>query len=270
MKKLIAAVIILSTIFCIAKIYGVYNPYTRDMVDTVTFRDFEEDVIYAWYQSGLGAGMTPMLTKYGNIKPYSKFSEKYRYTHDILDTTIFVDFEEMTMYTWYGSDECAGMSIMSKKDSSPKIYNRETSIYKDIRDLSETTIFVYEPTKVMFTWYREKNGGGISKLLKADGMPKLYDKSTSKYTNVRYITDDMIFVDWKTRTMFFCYEEDGAGDIAIIPNPNGTHMTLDKLPFKYFVQKQIEDTKTFVDKEENVEYMWFRGQNWGGLTEMPK
>lgn len=270
MKKLVASMIILCIIFGIAKIHGGYNSYTRDMVDTVTFRDFEEDVLYAWYQSGEGAGMTPMLTQYGTVKPYSKSSENYRYTHDILETTIFVDYEEMTMYTWYGNDEGAGMTCMSKKDSSPKIYKRDTSIYKNIRDLSETTIFVYEPTKVMFTWYREKDGGGLSIMLNSDGSPKVYDETTSKYTDVTYISDEMIYVDWKTKTMFFCYEEGGAGDIAIIPNPDGTNMILDKLPFKYFLKKQIIDTKTFVDKEENVEYMWFRGQYWGGLTEMPK
>lgn len=270
MKKLIAAMIILCTIFGIAKIHEGYNPYTRDMVDTVTFRDHEEDVLYAWYQSGWGAGMTVMQDNNGKPKLYSKYSEDYERTCDILKTKIFVDFEEKTMYTWYRTDEGAGMSVMLDSDGKPKIYDRPISIYKIIKDISKTKIFVYKPTNVMFSWYREENGAGLSMMLNADGTPKIYDKEISKYNDITYITDEMIFVDWKTKTMFFFYEEDGAGDIVIIPNPDGTHMTLDKLPFKYFIQNQIVDTKTFIDKEENVEYIWFKGKDWGGLTEMPK
>lgn len=267
MKKLLVVLVILCVIFGFIKISLNQNPYERDMADATIFRDYEEDVLYAWLESGCGAGMTVMKEKDGTSKIHNENSKQYKYTQDISNTTIFVDYEEMTMYTWYGRKESAGMSVMLKANGTPKIYDKNTSSYKNIEDISSTKIFVDKNTNVMYSWYKKDNGGGLSVMLKADGTPKLYDKEISSYKDVVYISGDNIFADYKNKTIYFYNVEDEAGDIAVMLNADGTIKKADKFALKYFLNsKIISNKKTFVDNEENVHYIWMKGEFWAGLA----
>jgi len=273
-RKLIAMVLIVGIciILCVNKMPKVNTDsrYFRDITDTDIFVDYEENVMYTWYQSGCGAGMTVMEKSNGLPKLYDKTTSMYKYPRDIAKTTIYVDYEEMVMYTWCEKKEGAGLSIMLKADGLPKTYDNYTSIYTDIKDLSEAKILVDEETKVMYAWLENENGcGDLSAMMDKYGFPKLYDKLTSTYKNVEFIADDMIFVDEKAKVMYIWYCTENSGGLSVRINADGTPKKLEKfIPFKYMM-KNIEDTTIFVDYEEDVKYLWCKGYYSGGLAVMP-
>jgi len=120
----------------------------------------------------------------------------------------------------------------------------------------------------MYLWYESENGGDISVMLNSYGVPKLYDKFTSTYTNIEYISDDMIFMDESTKIMYIWYESEGAAGVAVRVNIDGMPKTKSGFPVKYMM-KNIVSTKIFVDTEEGVKYLWCKGHYSGGFTVMP-
>ena len=96
----------------------------HDISYSTIFVDYETNVMYTWYKSGYGAGMSIMLNADGSPKLYDESTSKYTNIHDISYTTIFVDYETNVMYTWHKSGYGAGMSIMLNADGSPKIHKQ--------------------------------------------------------------------------------------------------------------------------------------------------
>ena len=125
MKKLRIFVLLVSVILCIS---GCSSTDTDNSVGDVSrtriFVDSETNVMYTWYKSGYGAGMSIMLNADGSPKLYDQSTSKYTDTIDISKTRIFVDSETNVMYTWYKSGYGAGMSIMLNADGSPKAYKQ--------------------------------------------------------------------------------------------------------------------------------------------------
>ena len=147
----------------------------HDISYTTIFVDYETNVMYTWYKSGYGAGMSVMLNADGTPKLYDETSSKYTNVYDITYTTIFVDYETNVMYTWYKSGYGAGMSVMLNADGTPKLYDETASKYTNIYDITYTTIFVDYETNVMYTWYKSGYGAGMSVMLNADGLSKLHN-----------------------------------------------------------------------------------------------
>jgi len=264
-KVLIMVLLILAGIIIFIKSFSISDTekYMRDMKDSRTFIDPEEKVLYAFYQSGDGAGFTEMTEKDGSVKIHDQNSQEYKYAHDMRDTTIFVDFEENVMYSFYGNGEGAGLTVMKKmRNSVPKLYNPTTSIYKNVRDIKEATILVYKENNTMYAFYKEGNGGGLCEMLKADGSPKLYNKDTSIYKNIIYIAKDMIYVDKDTNNMFLWYQEGEAADVTKLLNYNGSPRK--KTKFSLMYNKDLV-TRKFIDYEEDVVYIWFKCEFGGGI-----
>ena len=95
----------------------------HDISYATIFVDYETNVMYTWYKSGYGAGMSVMLNADGTPKLYDETTSKYTNVYDITYTTIFVDYETNVMYTWYKSGYGAGMSVMLNADGLPKLHN---------------------------------------------------------------------------------------------------------------------------------------------------
>ena len=100
----------------------------------------------------------------------------YDSVRDISDTIIYVDFETNVMYAWCKRGYGGGFSVMLNPDGLPKLYDKATSKYTNIRDISDTIIYVDFETNVMYAWCKRGYGGGFSVMLNPDGLPKLYDK----------------------------------------------------------------------------------------------
>ena len=96
------------------------------------------------------------------------------------------------------------------------------SASNSVRDISDTRIFVDSETNVMYTWYKSGYGGGMSIMLNADGTPKVYDKTTSKYTDTRDISDTRIFVDSETNVMYTWYKRGYGGGMSVMLNADGS------------------------------------------------
>ena len=234
MKKLRLAVFMLVIALCISgcSLIGSSSdtPSTttkpvHDIIYSNIFVDYETNVMYAWHKSGYGAGMSVMLNADGSPKLYDKSTSKYANNiTDIIYTDIFVDYETNVMYTWHKSGYGAGMSVMLNADGSPKLYDKSTSKYvNNISDIVYTTIFVDYETNVMYTWHKSGYGAGMSVMLNADGSPKLYDKSTSKYVNnISYIVYTNIFVDYESNVMYTWYKSGYGAGMSVMLNADGT------------------------------------------------
>ena len=96
--------------------------------------------------------------------------------HDMSYSTIFVDYETNVMYSWYKSGYGAGMSVMLNADGTPKLYDKTTTKYTNLHDITYTTIIVDYETNVMYTWYKSGYGAGMSVMLNAGGLPKLHNQ----------------------------------------------------------------------------------------------
>ena len=59
-------------------------------------------------------------------------------------------------------------------------------------------------------------------MLNADGSPKVYDKTTSKYTDTRDISDTRIFVDSETNVMYTWYKSGYGAGMSVMLNADGS------------------------------------------------
>ena len=147
----------------------------RDISDTIIYVDFETNVMYAWCKRGYVGGFSVMLNPDGLPKLYDKATSKYTNIRDISDTIIYVDFETNVMYAWCKRGYGGGFSVMLNPDGLPKLYDKATSIYTNVRDINDTNVYVDFETNVMYAWCKRGYGGGFSIMLKPDGLPKLYE-----------------------------------------------------------------------------------------------
>ena len=114
---------------------------------------------------------------------------------------------------------------MLNADGSPKVYDSSTSKYSNINDISNTKIFVDPETNVMYTWYKSGYGAGMSIMLNADGSPKVYDSSTSKYSNINDISNTKIFVDPETNVMYTWYKSGYGAGMSVMLDADGSAKT---------------------------------------------
>ena len=154
-------------------------------------------------------------------------SSSYDYTvqyRDISQSKIFVDYEENVMYTWYKNGYGAGMSVMLRANGLPKLFDPIDSKYTTVYDISKAKIFVDFETNVMYAWYKNGYGAGMSVMLKANGLPKLYTSST-KYTKIDNILKSRLFVDYEEYVMYAWYKNGYGAGMSVMLDADGTAKT---------------------------------------------
>lgn len=178
-------------------------------------------------------------------------------------TRILLDSETKVMYLWY--DE--GLSVMLNSDGTPKLYDESSTEYaqvKDIRDVWNPKILIDSETGVMYLMYE----GGMSVMLKEDGMPKLYDESTSIYNHIeleiREAWIPRIVVDSESKVMYIVHNE----GMSNMLNADGTPKLYDRDTSIYSSTWSLSDAITLVDWETNVIYRWYRNGEGAGIAFM--
>ena len=270
MKKSRIFILMLVFIFgvggCSSSSYD-YTVQYRDISQSKIFVDYEENVMYTWYKNGYGAGMSVMLRANGLPKLFDPIDSKYTTVYDISKAKIFVDFETNVMYAWYKNGYGAGMTVMLKADGTPKLYDPLTSKYTAVHDISKTRLFVDYEEDVMYTWYKNGYGAGMSVMLNSDGSPKLYNPLTSRYSQVHDISIAKFFVDYDENVMYAWYKNGYGAGMSVMLKANG----LPKLytsSTKYTKIDNILKSRLFVDYEEYVMYAWYKNGYGAGMSVM--
>ena len=84
------------------------------------------------------------------------------------------------------------------------------SMYNITEIKSNNWVYVDTETNVMYWYSGHGYGGGLSLMLNADGMPKIYDAETSKYNVTEIKSNNWVYVDTETDVMYW-YSGHGYG-----------------------------------------------------------
>lgn len=229
--------------------------------------DEEEGTMYLYVSGVKKAGLSIMLEPDGKPKIFNAETNTYKYVHNLSSEDIYVDEEEGTMYLYVYGVKKAGLSAMYKADGTPKIYNKDTSIYQRVYNISSESIYVDELEGTMYLFVSGVKKGGLSVMLKADGMPKIYNKDTSSYSNVYSVSGESVYVDNDGAVMYLYVTGVQKAGLSVMYSDDGSILTYHETEYYKNVYNISAET-IYVDDENGVKYLYVSGVKKAGLSVM--
>lgn len=183
--------------------------------------DSETNVMYWYVGHSYGGGLTIMLEPDGSPKLYDEATSMYDVTFISSSNWVYVDSETNVMYWYVGHGYGGGLSIMYEADGSPKLYDKENSIY-DVTEISSNNwVYVDTESRVMYWYVGHGYGGGLDIMLKADGSPKRYDKENSIYDITEISSSNWVYMDHENNVMYWYVGHGYGGGLATMLERKG-------------------------------------------------
>lgn len=104
-------------------------------------------------------------------------------------------------------------------------------------------------------------------MLKADGMPKLYNKETSPYKNVYGVSGESIYIDNEEGTMYLYVSGVEKAGLSVMYSDDGSILTYHETRYYEHVYN-ISGESIYVDEENGVKYLYISGVKKSGLSVM--
>lgn len=183
--------------------------------------DSETNVMYWYVGHGYGGGLTIMLEPDGSPKLYDEATSIYDVTFINSNNWVYVDSETNVMYWYVGHGYGGGLSIMLEADGSPKLYDKENSIYDVTEIISNNWVYVDTESRVMYWYVGHGYGGGLDIMLKADGSPKRYDKENSIYDVTEISSSNWVYMDPENNVMYWYVGHGYGGGLATMLERRG-------------------------------------------------
>lgn len=229
--------------------------------------DKEEGTMYLYVSGVKKAGLSIMLEPDGTPKLFNSETNTYKNVYYISSETIYVDEQEGTMYLYVSGVKKAGLSVMLKADGKPKTYNKDTNTYKNVYSISSESIYVDELEGTMYLYVSGVKKGGLSVMLKADGMPKIYNKDTCPYPNVYSISKESVYVDNDEAVMYLYVSGVQKAGLSVMYCDDGSILTYHETKYYENVYNISAET-IYVDEENGVKYLYVSGVKKAGLSVM--
>lgn len=234
--------------------------------DTI-YVDKEEGTMYVYVSGVKKAGLSIMLEPDGKPKIFNPETNTYKNVYYISSEDIYVDEEEGTMYLYVYGVQKAGLSVMYKADGMPKIYNPDTNTYNHVHSAYPEYVYVDELEGTMYLFVTGVKKGGLSVMLKADGMPKIYNNTSSSYKNVYSISKESVYVDNDGAVMYLFVSGLKKAGLSVMYSDDGSILTYHETEYYGSVHNISYDT-IYVDEENSVKYLYVTGVEKAGLSVM--
>lgn len=186
-----------------------YNATELSSNDLI-YVDTETNVMYLYLESKSGGGLSLMLNSDGSPKLFDKKTSKYTVIEISSTNPVYVDTETSVMYLYIKRELGSGLSAMLNASGSPKLYNGESSKYTISEITPNNWFYVDKETNVMYWYSGHTGGGGFSLMLNSDGLPKIYNKTSSKYSITEITYSNTFYVDTETKVVY-CYSKHISG-----------------------------------------------------------